>query len=303
MTLGGVAAAGDAVEGGSGAASEGQPGGAIHYREYKLLLRSDCFREPESFREYWTKLCEVARQVGVRVTTNEAGFKPRMRRVLFFDTENFDLYSNAFILRERTLYEDGWPAKEQELTLKFRHHSYERAASIDMRPRLAGKATVKFKEEVLPLKTHLGGLRSLFSNGCVIVSPVVTLTHWLDDIVSVFPALGALPVPPRTRLDLVNNVTVEEVLVEAGAFHFHHGFDAKATIAVWRDRASDAALVGEFSFHAKFRSLDAVHEGAKRLSERFFAAVQLGAPRWVQLGTTKTAMVYGLGAAAPPGHE
>ncbi len=276
---------------------------SIHYREYKILLRPECFYSPERFQEYWEVVSKIAVQHGVKVRLNLKAFHRLVREVLFYDTPAFDLYRNAFILRKRTFYQDGWPREDHELAIKYRHPDFAIAASVDVHPRLPGEARIKFKDEVLPLKDKLGGIRSLYSHNCVLTSPKVVLDQGLADVAGVFPALGKIDIEPRTRIELVNNVAVEEVQVEPGTFDFGHGLEAKATIAIWRNRASEKSLVGEFAFQAKFHRLDAIHQNAKRKSEAFYRDVQTHAPDWVLLGTTKTAMVYGIGGVVAPNHE
>jgi hypothetical protein len=174
---------------------------------------------------------------------------------------------------------------------------------VDIHPRLEGESEIKFKEELLPLKNELGGMRSLYSHNCVLVSPNIILDQGLEDVAKVFPAMAKIDVSPKTKIELVNNVAVEEVQVDPGHFDFGHGLEAKATIAVWRNRATETSLVGEFAFQAKFHRLDDLHQKAKVRSEKFFRSVQTHAPEWVQLGTTKTAMIYGIGRSEAPGHE
>lgn len=267
----------------------------IHYREYKILLNASQFPDPSAFERYWTIVCGIAKEHGVEVKTNEDGFHRYVREILFYDTKDYDLYRNAFILRKRTFYVDGWPQKDHELTVKFRHPDLAIATSVDMTPQLANPGDVKFKEEILTSKTVLGETRSLYSHNCVVTSPNIVLDHYLEDIVAVFPAMKRVEASPQTRIDLVNNTSVEEVQVNVGRFYFGHGFDAKATIAIWRDRASEKSLIGEFAFQAHFDRYDEIHHKAKLRSETFYKAVQTGAPEWVSLGTTKTAMVYGRG--------
>jgi hypothetical protein len=100
---------------------------------------------------------------------------------------------------------------------------------------------------------------------------------------------------PRTKMALVNNVAVEEVQNAIGMIHFHHHFKGKATIAIWRSRALEKSLSGEFAFQCKFERLEEVPKESIELSEEFYKKVQLDCAEWIKLGTTKTAMVYGLG--------
>jgi len=164
----------------------------IHYREYKILLDPVRFFEPGRFKEYWGLISGIAKNCGVTVREHEHGFHRLVREVLFYDTPEFDLYRNAFILRKRTFYKDGWPLRDHELAIKFRHPDFATAASVDVHPRLEGKAEIKFKDEVLPLKDRLGGIRSLYSHNCILTSPQVILDQGLLDVRDVFPALDRI---------------------------------------------------------------------------------------------------------------
>ncbi|GGC56737.1 hypothetical protein [Chelatococcus reniformis] len=274
----------------------------VHYREYKILLRPEQFYAASRFEDYWNVLTGIADALGVGVTTNKNAFHRAIREVLFYDTLRHDLYANSFILRKRTFYTNGWPDTEHELTVKFRSPDYDVARAVDITPHLTGEADIKFKEELLPLKNELGGMRSLYSHNCVLRSPSIVLDKGLEHITEVFPVMKRIDIKPKTRIELVNDVAVEELLVDAGNFDFGHGYQAKATISLWRNRASERSLIGEFAFQAKFASADEIHRKAKRLSEDFFLAVQRKAPDWVALGTTKTALVYGI-AGKPAARE
>ncbi len=276
--------------------SDGHPLDKIHYREYKILLKPERLHCPERFEEYWDVVRHIGKKLGVGVATNENAFHRQVRQVLFYDTADFDLYNNRFILRKRTFYVDGWPKTDHELAIKYRHPDFQVAADINVHPNLVGESRIKFKEELLPLRDAIGGMRSLYSHNCVLTTPNILLDQGLADIQTVFPSLDQIGIPPDKRIDLVNNLAVVEIQTDPGFLDFGHGYRAKATIAIWRDRATETSLVGEFAFQAKFHRLEAVHEKAKRLSDEFYCAVQSHAPDWVQLGTTKTAMIYGIGS-------
>ena len=52
-----------------------------------------------------------------------------------------------------------------------------------------GSAKIKFKEEILPLKESLGGMRSIFSHNCVLAMPRERLNMAVRDLTSAFPAI------------------------------------------------------------------------------------------------------------------
>jgi hypothetical protein len=271
------------------------PDDVIHYREYKILLQPDRFTSKRGFLEFWEDANKTIRELGLKVDTERHAFDSQVREVLFYDTPQFDLYNHHFILRKRTFYDQGWPRSTHELTFKFRDPDLQAAAAVDVRPTLGGHDEVKFKEELLLARDRLGGMRTVFSHGCVLTSPGIELERGIEDIANAFPTLKRIDIKPRTKLELVNNVAVEEVQNTIGMIHFHHHFKGKVTIAIWRSRALEKSLAGEFAFQCKFDRLEEVSKEALELSEEFYKRVQLDCAEWIKLGTTKTAMVYGLG--------
>jgi len=266
----------------------------VHYREYKILLQPDRFTSKSGFLEFWATATKTIKRLGLKVDIDRHAFDSQVREVLFYDTPGFDLYNNHFILRKRTFYDQGWPRPDHELTFKFRAPDLLAAAQVDVRPQLGGHEEIKFKEALLLARDRLGGMRSVYSHGCVLISPEIELERGIEDIARAFPALEKIDVKPRTKMALVNNVAVEEVQNTMGVIHFGHHFKGKTTIAIWRSRALEKSLSGEFAFQCKFERLEEVNKESLELSEEFYKKVQLDCAEWVKLGTTKTAMVYGL---------
>jgi hypothetical protein len=267
----------------------------IHFREYKILLHPERFTSKRAFLEFWEDAGKTIKKLGLRVDIERHAFDSQVREVLFYDTPEFDLFNHHFILRKRTYYDQGWPRKEHELTFKFRSPNLEDAAAVDVRPTIGGHDEIKFKEELLLERDHLGGMRNVYSHGCVLTSPEIELERGIEDITRAFPTLRRIDIKPRTKLELVNNVAVEEVQNTIGMLHFHHHFKGKVTIAIWRSRALEKPLSGEFAFQCKFDRLEEVSPEAIALSEEYYKQVQLDCAEWIKLGSTKTAMVYGLG--------
>ena len=267
----------------------------VHYREYKILLQAERFTSKRAFLEFWEDASKTMAKLGLKVETDRHAFDSQVREVLFYDTPQFDLYNNHFILRKRTFYDQGWPRPGHELTFKYRAPELEAAAAVDVRPQLGGHEEIKFKEELLLERDRLGGMRSVYSHGCVLISPEIELERGIENITRAFPTLQKIDISPETKLELVNNVAVEEVQNTFGMIHFHHHFKGKATIAIWRSRALERSLSGEFAFQCKFDRMEDVSKEALELSEEFYKRVQLDCAEWIKLGTTKTAMVYGLG--------
>lgn len=85
--------------------------------------------------------------------------------------------------------------------------------------------------------------------------------------------------------------------------HFGHHYKAKTTIAVWRSRKLETPVCGEFAFQCKFQNSDDVHEMTLEKAASFHKRLQVVAEDWVLLGTTKTALVYGMGGKTVVNHE
>ena len=221
------------------------------------------------------------------------------------DTADFRLYNNAFILRRRIPYEDGFPVGDPEIVFKFRHPNIQTAAEMDVRPQIFGDYRIKFKAEALPLKDQLGGIRILFSHNVQFPSTHVHENDRLsmDTIVRVFPALGRLKKSPGEQVEIVGETIVEEVLQDIGILDFGDGTSALANVALWRARGDHRPLIGEFAFELKFKRRQDLREKALRHAKAFFVALQDAAKDWIALGATKTGVVYRLKGNPPHAHE
>ncbi|MGO9059986.1 MAG: hypothetical protein ACLQU2_21790 [Candidatus Binataceae bacterium] len=279
------------------------PDDVVHYREYKILLQPDQFTSKQGFLDFWNEASKTLKKLKLKVDVDNQAFDSQVREVLFYDTPEFDLYNHHFILRKRTFYDQGWPRPGHELTFKYRAPDLAAAAGVDVRPQLGGHDQIKFKEELLLERDRLGGMRSVYSHGCVLTSPNIELDRGIDNITHAFPTLKKVDISPRTKMALVNNVAVEEVQNTIGMIHFGHHLKGKATIAIWRSRALEKSLSGEFAFQCKFERLEEVNRESIELSEEFYKRVQLDCAEWIKLGTTKTAMVYGLGEGPVKNNE
>lgn len=286
---------------------DGHPRDEVHYIEAKIILNGLRFTSIQSFREFERIVRKTAKRADVDFETEPCeGLRPQIREVLFLDTKDFALYNNAFILRRRIAYEDGFPAGEPEIVFKFRHPDLDTASALDVRPSIAGEYRIKFKEEWLPRKDRIGGSRSLFSHN---VEFKLNPMHFGDDLTSsetladIFTALRPLLTRRRQHLQLVNHTAVEEVLQQLGTLDFGKGFEATSNVSVWRTRGDQRQLVGEFSFQSKFQRRGDLSAKALAKCAEFFALLQHEAQDWVNLGVTKTGAVYRLKGNPPQSHE
>jgi hypothetical protein len=285
--------------------SDGHPLDQVEYVECKLILKPDRFTAAKTFLEYGALVGKTANKLGFSLNNHDVVLAPELREVLFFDTRDFFLYNQAFILRRRIRYEHGFLIGDPEIVFKFRHPDKQAAADLDVRPKIAGEYRVKFKVEALPLKDQVGGIRLLFSHNVEIglsQLPEGDRTS-MTTLASVFPHLAGLKKSSSHRVETVNQIIVEEVLQDLGVLDFGHGITAKANVALWRERGMYRPLCGEFVFQVKFKRGDELHEKARERMRAFFVALQQAGPEWLSLGTTKTGMVYRFRGNPPQAHE
>jgi hypothetical protein len=286
--------------------NDGGPLDDIQYLECKLILKPDRFTSPKGFKEYGKLVAQAAKECGVGFDTAAAkASRPAIREVLFLDSDEFRLYNNAFILRRRVQFEDGFPKGEPEVVFKFRHPDQQQAAEIDVRPNIPGEYRIKFKAEALPLKDRLGGYRLLFSHN--VQFPLSSLPSGdrmaMEKLAEMFPAMKTLKRSKGERVSLVNQTFVEEVLQDLGVLDFGKGVTADANVALWRTRGEHQPLVGEFAFQVKFKRRQEVHDKARERCAKLFIRLQQISASWIYLGATKTAMVYRLKGNPPQAHE
>src|SRR4030095_3243146 len=108
---------------------------------------------------------------------------------MFYDTPDYRLYENHFILRRRTHFRDGWSTAHDELTFKYRHAEGEKGRLLKMRPGVRGTARIKCKREILPLPDRVGGVRHIYTQNCVVNMPPLEEAFDLEVAAELFPAL------------------------------------------------------------------------------------------------------------------
>jgi hypothetical protein len=286
--------------------SDGLPYDEVSYLSFKLILKPNRFVSRNSLFAFAKVIRKSANKCDVGFKTigfNNAPIK--IREVLFIDTPDFRLYNNAFILRRRICYEDGFPASDPEIVFKYRHPEMQRAAEVDVRPQIHGNHRVKFKCQVLPLKDQLGGIRLLFSHNVQFPRSHAQQNDVLNfEVISqIFPALAGLQKERGERIKLVNETIIEEVLQDIGMIDFGNGMKAKASVAIWRTRGEHRPLIGEFAYQLRFKDRKELGLKEMQKAEKFFIDLQYSAKDWLALNATKTGIVYRLLGNAPKAHE
>ena len=288
--------------------ADGIPFHELQYLACKLMLRPNHFTSRKSLFDFADMMQGPAGQHGVKFSTKEYVNAPvQIREVLFLDTPDFRLYKNAFILRRRIPYKDGFPIGEPEIVFKFRHQDLQTTAETDVRPQIQGDFRIKFKAQALPLKDRLGGIRMLYSHNVQFQRSHLRMDAAdvlsMDTILRVFPVLRQLKWRPGERVELVGETMVEEVLQDIGILDFGDGISAKVNVSLWRTRGEHRPLIGEFAYQVKFQDRKEMVLTAMQRAEEFFLSLQHAAKDWIALNATKTGVVYRLKGNAPNAHE
>ena len=297
-----------------GVYDDGTPFDEVGYLQCKLILKPDRFTSTQVFKDFAHLVKRAAEPLDIGFRNPSHGrTRPQIREVLFLDTSGFHLYNNAYIVRRRIAYEDGFPISDPEVVFKFRHPDPALAAALDVRPQIAGKYKIKYKVELLTTPDRVGGLRRLMSHNVefgLSQAPeakrmvMASLGHMsLGDLGDIFPRLNAIECDNADEIAMVNQTIVEELLEDICELDFGHGVSAMANLALWRSRGDHHPFVGEFAFQIRIRRGETLSPKALVLCERFFVLLQHVAEDWLALTTTKTGAVYRLKGNPPQAHE
>ncbi|CAN5788886.1 hypothetical protein BH11PSE3_BH11PSE3_48130 [soil metagenome] len=298
----------------AGSYADGLPFEQLRYLQCKLILKPDRFTSPRVFKEFARLVHRAADATGVGfIAAPRLEERPAVREVLFLDTGAFHLYNNAFILRRRIAYEDGFAVGDPEIVFKYRTPDMAAAQAMDVRPHISGGYRIKFKLELMPLKERIGGVRRLLSHNVefgLSQAPeadrlaMASLDHMsLPELQNLFPPLKTITCDGSDEVALVNQCIVEELMQDICTLEFGHHVRATADLALWRARGDHHPFVGEFSYQIHFDGPDDINPKALSACERFFIDLQQVACDWLALTTTKTGAVYRLKGNPPQAHE
>ncbi len=297
-----------------GTYADGRRCDEICYLQCKLILKPDRFTSAHVFREFAALVQRAAEKTGVGFrNTPKSLQRPEVREVLFLDTGAYHLYNNAFIMRRRIPYQDGFPIDDPEIVFKYRSEDMAKAQTLDVRPRIDGKYKIKFKLEVMPLRERIGGLRRLLSHNVefglsqapqasrLAMASLGRMT--MEDLGGIFPAVTAIAIDGPDEVSMVNQTVVEELMQDICELSFHHHTAATANLALWRSRGDHRGFVGEFAYQLRFKGPDDIRAESLAACEAFFLELQQIAADWLALTSTKTGAVYRLKGNPPQAHE
>jgi hypothetical protein len=267
---------------------------SITNREFKLLIK------PKGLDRHATIL-QLSNQIIKFCKSSKVNFfhldnaNTGLRNIYFYDTPGEDFRLNNVILRVRESRQNIWVDDYAEVTLKCRTHDPDHASKFNPVPQKKIKSRARFKEEILRGDT-LGSHRQIFSNNAILDAvPIDSLfERSLSSASKYFPGLATLPIDKKSPLRIVGGPTnkILEACLPLGNLVFGSGVQAHCEIAIWMKSAGDP-IVGELAFSYRVNDENRAQEEAHKRADKFFKKLQIELADWLEIGSTKTALVYG----------
>lgn len=267
---------------------------SITNREFKLLIKPkglDRHARIQLLSEKIVNFCKSSKVEFFHIDNANTG----LRNIYFYDTPGEDLRLNNIILRVRESRQNIWVDDYAEVTLKCRTHAIENAFDFNPAPQKKIKSRARFKEEILRGDT-LGSRRQIFSNNAIL--DAIPIDSLFDRSVSsaskYFPGLAKLPIDKKSPLRIVGGSTnkILEACLPLGNLVFGSGVQAHCEIAIWMKSVGDP-IVGELAFSYRVNDENRAQEKAHKRADKFFKKLQIELADWLEIGSTKTALVYG----------
>ena len=271
-----------------------KPHKRITNREFKLLIK------PQGL-DRLSRITKLSEQIRLFCKKRKVGFfhldnaNTALRNVYFYDTASEHFRQNNLILRVRESRQNIWVDDWCEVTLKHRSHEIKDAIAIDPSPKKGLRCRLRLKEEILR-GDKLGSTRILYSNNAVL--DAVPLDSIFDrsfaSISRFFPKLKIESLEKKTPVRIVGGSTnkILEACLPWGNLIFGDGVEAHCEIAIWMRSVGDP-IVGELAFAYRVTDENRVQVKAHKRADAFFSALQFELEKWLEIGSTKTALVYG----------
>ena len=267
---------------------------SITNREFKLLIKPkglDRRSKITALSEQLIKFCKKNKVDFFHLDNANTG----LRNIYFYDTPGEDFRLNNIILRVRESRQNVWVDDYAEVTLKCRAHEMDHASSFDPTPQKKIKSRIRFKEEILR-GDALGTQRQIYSNNAILDAvPIDDLfDRTLSSANKFFPGLAKLAIDKKSPLRIVGGSTnkILEACLPLGNLVFGDGVQAHCDIAIWMKSAGDP-IVGELAFSYRVNDENRAQAKAHKRADKFFKQLQIELADWLEIGSTKTALIYG----------
>lgn len=267
---------------------------SITNREFKLLIKPkglDRRSRIAILSELIVNFCKKNKVDFFHLDNANTG----LRNIYFYDTPGEDFRQNNIILRVRESRQNIWVDDYAEVTLKCRTQDMDHATNFDPRPQKKIKARIRLKEEILR-GDALGSHRQIYSNNAILDAvPIDNLfERSLSSVCKFFPGLAKLSIDKKTPLRIVGGSTnkILEACLPLGNLVFGDGVQAHCDIAIWMRSAGDP-IVGELAFAYRVNENNRSEIKAHKRADKFFKKLQIELGDWLEIGSTKTALIYG----------
>jgi len=267
---------------------------AITNREFKLLIKPkglDRRSRITALREQILKFCKDNKVDFFHLDNATTG----LRNIFFYDTPGEDFRLNNVILRVRESRQNVWVDDWCEVTLKCRTSDIKTSVKFDPTPHVKVKSRIRLKEEILR-GDELGSKRNIYSNNAILDSVPIdrVFDRKLSSVIKFFPGLAHLSLDKKLPLRVVGGSTnkILEACLPLGNLVFGDGIQAHCEIAIWMKSVGDP-IVGELAFSYRVNDLNRSDTKSHKRADKFFKKLQIELADWLEIGSTKTALVYG----------
>jgi hypothetical protein len=271
-----------------------KPDALITNREFKLLIKPkglDRRSRITALSDQILKFCKKSKVDFFHLDNASTG----LRNIYFYDTPSEDFRRNNIILRVRESRQNVWVDDFCEVTLKCRAHDLSESSKFDPKPKKSIKSRLRLKEEILR-GDGIGTKRSIYSNNAILDAiPIDSLfDRSLSSAMKFFPGLITLPIDKKLPLRIVGGSTnkILEACLPLGNLVFGDGVQAHCDIAIWMKSVGDP-IVGELAFAYRVNDENRAQAKAHKRADKFFKKLQIELADWLEIGSTKTALVYG----------
>lgn len=267
---------------------------SITNREFKLLIKPkglDRRSNITKLSEQILAFCQKSKVNFYHLDNANTG----LRNIYFYDTPGEDFRRNNIILRVRESRQNVWVDDWCEVTLKCRAEDIEKSTQFDPAPIKKIKHRIRLKQEILR-GDQLGSRRLLFSNNSIL--DAVPLDDLFERSVmstsKFFPGLSLLKMDKNAPLRIVGGATnkILEACLPLGNLVFGNGVQAHCEIAIWMKSVGEP-IIGELAFSYRVTKENRNDEKAHKRADKFFKDLQIELAEWLEIGSTKTALVYG----------
>ncbi len=267
---------------------------SVTNREFKLLIKPkglDRRSRISALSDQILKFCKKNKVEFFHLDNATTG----LRNIYFYDTPSEDFRRNNVILRVRESRQNVWVDDFCEVTLKCRAHDMSESSKFNPTPKKSIKSRIRFKEEILR-GDELGSKRTIYSNNAILDAvPIDNIfDRTLSSVSKFFPGLANLAIDKKSPMRIVGGSTnkILEACLPLGNLVFGDGVQAHCEIAIWMKSVGDP-IVGELAFSYRVNDENRGQVKAHKRADKFYKKLQIELADWLEIGSTKTALIYG----------